>query len=48
VVVVMVMVMGGALWPECLGQLGAAIGLCERDTLYLLAGMAGPALRRSG
>ena len=44
--VVTVKVMVGAFWPECRGQVRGAIGLCERDTLYLLtglAGMAGPA-----
>ena len=39
----MVSVMGGAFWPECRGQVRGAIGLCERDTLYLLAGLAWPA-----
>ena len=27
-------------WPECRGQWGGAIGLCERDTLYWLTGWA--------
>jgi hypothetical protein len=34
--VVTVKVMVGAFWPECRGQVRGAIGLCERDTLYLL------------